>query len=103
MAWTTHVAGLIGGSTFHNIISIDIAEVPNESILARVRGNSTMYQKLWGAKVIFIDEMPMSPARWLIVFEFVMRQLAVAHRQYLPWGGVQVVGAFSWCYFSRGG
>lgn len=39
MAWTTHAAGLIGGTTFHKFLSIGIAELRKEVILEKVRGN----------------------------------------------------------------
>lgn len=93
MAWTTQAANLLGGTTFHKFLSIGIGEVPKEIVLARVRANAFVRRKVSMVKVIFIDEVPQFVSRWFAVLEYVVRQLAPAARQALPWGGVQVIGA----------
>lgn len=95
MAWMTHAANLIGGTTFHKFLCIGIAELPKDVILNKVLANCVTRARIKATKVIFIDELPTFPARWLAVLEYVVRQLAPAHNQWLPWGGVQVVGTCS--------
>lgn len=91
MAWRTHAASLIGGTTFHKFLSIRIAELPKEVILENLPGNAFARAKPTKVKVIFLDEVPKVSTRWLAVFENVMRQIASPERKALPWGGIQVV------------
>lgn len=92
MAWTTHAAILIAGKTFHKFLSIGIAELPKESILDHVRRSPFVRSKVSQTKFIFIEELPQFPTRWLVVLEYVVRQLSPAYKQATPWGGVQGFG-----------
>lgn len=95
VAWTTHAASLIGGSTFHKFLSIGIAELPKEVVLSKVRGNIFTRSKVNRLKLIVVDEVPQFASRWFAVFEYVVRQLAPRSKHAQPWGGVQLVGALS--------
>lgn len=101
VAWTTHAASLIGGITMHKFLRIGIAELPKEAVLEKVRGNMYTKEMLKNVKVIVIDELPQMASRWLVVFEYVVRQMAMSHKQSMPWGGCQVVGALSLCAVSH--
>lgn len=92
LSWTAHAAKLIGGETLHKFLQVGIAPLPKDVILASVRSKFRVKERLKNVTVIFIDELPQVPARWFVVLEYVVRQLAVAHKQALPWGGCQVVG-----------
>lgn len=96
IAWTTHAASLIGGQMLHKFLRLGIAELPKTFVLCKVRGSPFVRQTIMDTKLIVIDEVPHTSARWFTIFEYVVRQLAVAHKQSLPWGGVQLVGTFPW-------
>lgn len=100
LAWTNHAANLISGQTLHKFLHVGIADVPKEVVLEQVRSNTFVRDHVKAAKVIFVDELPQFPARWFAVLEFVVRQLALASRQALPWGGTQVVGELVVAWFS---
>lgn len=100
LAWTNHAANLISGQTLHKFLRVGIADVPKEVVLEQVRSNTFVRDHVKAAKVIFVDELPQFPARWFAVLEFVVRQLAPASRQALPWGGTQVVGELVVAWFS---
>lgn len=93
-AWNTQSASLIGGETLHKFLRVGIADLPKDHILELVRGNYHVKEKIKKTKVIFIDELSHISARWFIVLEYVVRQLALAHKQAIPWGGCQVIGTF---------
>lgn len=92
LAWTTHAAGLIGGETLHKFLRVGIAELSKEVILTMVRRNIHVRDRVKNTKVLIIDELPQISTRWLGILEYVVRQLAVLHKQALPWGGCQILG-----------
>lgn len=91
LAWTTHAAGLIGGETLHKFLRVGIAELSKEVILTMVRRNIHVRDRVKNTKVLIIDELPQISTRWLGILEYVVRQLAVLHKQALPWGGCQIL------------
>lgn len=92
MAWTTHAASLLGGTTLHKFLSVGIAELSKEAILTNVKGNTFARARISQVKAIFIDEVPQFPARWLTVLKHVVQLLVPPGSQGRPWGGVQVLG-----------
>lgn len=92
LAWTTQAAGLIGGETLHKFLRVGIAELPKDVILTMVRRNIHVRERVRNTKVLIIDELPQISTRWFGILEYVVRQLAVLHKQALPWGGCQVLG-----------
>jgi len=95
IAWTTAAAKVIDGHTLHKFLRVGIAELPKERILIAVKRNVFIRQRLSNTAVVFIDELPLIAARWFVILEYVIRQLAPAGRHGRPWGGCQVVGTFS--------
>eukprot|EP00170_Pyropia_yezoensis_P004839 contig_19696_g4853 len=87
MAWTTAAAKLIDGQTVHKFLSVGIAELPKDRVLAAVKRNAFVHRKVANTAVIFIDELPLIAARWFNVLEFVLRRLAPAGKHGRPWGG----------------
>lgn len=102
MAWKTHVGAIICGNTMHKFLDVGIAVLPKEATLTTVNKNKRVRERVQATKVVFIDELPMIPMRWMVVLEYVLRLLSPAHKHALPWGDVQVVVKFcvlSHCHF----
>lgn len=95
LAWTTQAAGLIGGETLHKFLRVGIAEVPKDVICAMVQRNVYVRERIKNMKMLIIDELPQIAARWFDILEYVFRQLALLHKQALPWGGCQVLGTLA--------
>lgn len=76
----------------HKFERVGIAELPKEAILDKVTGDSFIKQKVHHTKFVVIDELPQVLSLWVSILEFVVRQLAVPHRQCLPWGGFHMLG-----------
>lgn len=98
MAWTTAAARMIDGHTMHKFLRVGIAELPKDLVLESVKKNRLVRRKVADTAVIFIDELPLVPKRWLTTLEYVVRQLGPIGEHGRPWGRCQVVGKF--CYTS---
>lgn len=92
MAWTTHIASLLGSTTLNKFLSVEIAELSKEVILTKVQRNSFARVRIAQVKAIFIDAIPQRTERCFTFLEHVIRLLAPPGSQGLPWGGVQVRG-----------
>lgn len=94
LAWTNCAATRIGGQTVHKFLGVVLAQLPKERVFDIVCGNAATRYRIKTVRVIFIEELPMMPARWFRVLEHVVRRHAMHCKQAEAWGGCQVIGAF---------
>lgn len=103
MAWTTAAAKMIDGRTLHKFLRVGIAELPKDRVLDSVKNNRFVHRSVANTAVIFIDELPLIPTRWLTILEYVVRQLGPDSKHGRPWGRCQVVGKFSSAFLNVSG
>jgi len=83
---------VIGGQTLHSLFGMDTRPLSKEGWLRETLLSPNVVRRLNALRVMFIDEVCTLPSSLFTRVAFVMRRVAPAHFQHLPFAGCQLVG-----------
>lgn len=84
----------IGGQTIHSLFGWDVRPLSQQRWLELTRKRLNLCARLSSIRVLIVDEGPTMCSSLFARMAYVMRHVAPAHLQGMPFGGCQVVCTF---------
>jgi len=84
----------VGGQTVHSLFGWDVRPMSKQDALELVRNRPRMFDKLNRIRVLFVDVAPTMSASLFSGMAHVMRHVAPANLQGLPFGDCQLICTF---------